>query len=216
MFTGIIQEVGKIEKVTSIGGGKRIGVRAERCASELRINDSVSINGACQTVVERSERSFEVEAVEETLKKTTLGHLRVGDTINLELPLKLGERLGGHLVLGHVDTVGTVSGIDKQESSWIFSVRVPQQYLRYIVDRGSIGVDGVSLTIARSEGDTVFLSIIPHTWDNTSFRNLEIGSSVNLEFDVLAKFVEKLVNKSSDEINGKLFPDESRLRNMGY
>jgi riboflavin synthase len=216
MFTGIIQEIGKIEKLTSFGGGLKIRVLAPRCSAELKINDSVAINGVCQTVVRRSERNFEVEVVEETLKKTTLGQLKVGDRINLELPLRLGERLGGHLVLGHVDAVGTVCGIKKQESSWIFSVRVPSQYLRYIVDRGSITVDGVSLTIARSEGDTIFLSIIPHTWDNTTFQNLRPGSTVNLEFDVLAKFVEKLMNRSPNEVSGKIFPDEAQLRNMRY
>ena len=148
VFTGIIGEVGQVSAAIREGGGLRLRVDAPASAAELRVNDSISLNGACQTVVERTARTFTVQAVEETLSKTTLGEFAPGTEVNLELPLRLNERLGGHLVLGHVDCVGTVSGVDVKESSHIISVSFPPQFAKYVIPVGSIAVDGISLTVA--------------------------------------------------------------------
>lgn len=194
MFTGIIQEVGSVRDIKSIGAGVSLTVEGPRSAHALRVNDSVAINGVCQTVVRRGEEHFEVEAVEETLGKTTIGDLERGDQVNLELALSLGERVGGHLVQGHVDGIGVVIAIEPRVNSWMVTVRIPQNFLRYVVPVGSIAIDGISLTVAQVEGDTVAVSIIPHTIENTNLSRVRTGTRVNLEFDLIGKYVERLVN----------------------
>ncbi|MBX2992195.1 MAG: riboflavin synthase [Bacteroidetes bacterium] len=216
MFTGIIQEVGRVENIQPHGGGIRLSVIGPKSASELSIDDSVSINGVCQTVIGRKGDAFTVEAVEETLLKTTLGHLSLNSLVNLELAMKLDDRLGGHLVLGHVDGVGTVTSVEKKETSSLFTVEIPAQFLRYVIPSGSIAVDGVSLTIARLSGNLVTVSIIPHTFDNTTFRALTSGMSVNLEFDLIGKYIERfmVVRKQVDVGSDPITP--SNLREWGY
>ncbi len=194
MFTGIIQEVGKIAGIKRAGSGLQISIHAPQCWVELNVDDSVAINGVCQTVVAKGDRSFTVEAVEETLSKTTLGQLRESSSVNLELAMKLDDRLGGHLVLGHVDGVGSVLSVERRERSWLIGVRVPEEFLRYVIPVGSIAIDGVSLTVARLHGQVVTVSIIPHTYDNTTFNLLREGMNVNLEFDLIGKYIERLMN----------------------
>jgi len=163
MFTGIIQEMGSVEARTQIGAGVRLRVRAPASARELAVGQSIALNGTCLTVVGRNGSSFELEAVEETLKKTTLGSCEAGDRVNLELPMRLDGRLDGHLVTGHVDAVGEILEIEILETSRLFTLRIPAEFGRYCVETGSIAVDGVSLTIARLAGGRVGISIIPHT-----------------------------------------------------
>lgn len=168
MFTGIIGETGRVTGVISEGGGIRLTVEAPASASELRVNDSVSLNGACQTVIARSPRTFTVQAVEETLSKTTLGEFVPGTEVNLELPVRLNERLGGHLVLGHVDCVGTIAGVEVKESSHLVRISFPHLYGKYVIPVGSIAVDGISLTIASAAGNEFEVSVIPHTLSKTT------------------------------------------------
>ena len=215
MFTGLIEEIGIIEAVESIGGGIRFRVQAPQSAAELAVNDSVSINGVCQTVVCKLNASVDVEAVEETLKKTTLGALRPKSKVNLELPVRLNERLGGHLVLGHVDAVGEVSAIEPLESSWMFTVNIPREFKHYLVRTGSIAIDGVSLTVAELRGDCIRVSIIPHTMENSIFQEYEIGSRVNLEFDVIGKYIERMMSVGKDPPE-KQFLTEKHLRDLGF
>jgi riboflavin synthase len=215
MFTGIIEEIGLVEQIVSLGDGRRIHICAPRSSQELQINDSVAINGVCLTVVKKQSEVIETVAVEETLKKTTLGGLSVGGSVNLELPMRLNERLGGHLVLGHVDSIGTVSNIERRETSWMFTVQIPHQYSRYVVQVGSIAIDGVSLTVAEIEGDLVRVSIIPHTMENTIFQHYAIHDTVNLEFDIVGKYIERLTI-GEKIIVGKPFPTEQELRELGY
>ncbi len=215
MFTGLVEEIGVIESVRSIGGGIRIRIHAARTAHELAVNDSVSINGVCQTVVASSEASFEVEAIEETLKKTTFGTLQSDARVNLELPLKLTERLGGHLVLGHVDSVGQITEIEPRESSWIFRITVPQLFTHYLVRTGSIAIDGVSLTVAELRGNCVSLSIIPHTMENTIFQYYKANDPVNLEFDVIGKYIERMMSVGKEPPE-KQFLTEKHLRELGF
>ena len=216
MFTGIIEELGKIENVRTTGGGLRLRVLAPGSAGELRVNDSVSINGVCQTVMAKNQDSFEVEAVEETLKKTTLSSLRAGYRINLELPLKLNDRLGGHLVLGHVDTVGRITRIEAKESSWLFETQIPREFLKYVVPVGSIAIDGVSLTIAGIQDDSVHVSIIPQTMENTIFKFYKINDPVNIEFDIIGKYIDRLRPESGATLEEKVFLSEDHLRELGY
>lgn len=212
MFTGIIEEMGEVENIVSIGGGIRLRVRSPRSSAELQVNDSVAIDGVCQTVIFKSDAAFEVIAVEETLKKTTLGFLHPGAAVNLELPMRLNERLGGHLVLGHVDTVGEITALETRESSWMFTIAIPQDFMKYVIPVGSIAVDGVSLTVAQLREDGIGISIIPHTMEHTTFQFRKIGDKVNLEFDVLGKYVERLL--ASKEGEGRL--SEKLLRELGY
>ena len=212
MFTGIIEEVGTIERIESMGKGIRLTVSAATSSAELHVNDSVSINGVCETVVSRTEQTFTVEAVEETLKKTTFGSLKKNESVNLELPMRLNERLGGHLVLGHVDAVGKISGVETRENSWMFSITIPMQFVKYVVPVGSIGIDGVSLTVAELESNVIKVSIIPHTWDNTIFHHYKQGAEVNLEFDVVGKYIERMIPEGS----AKKFFTEEQLRELGY
>ena len=193
MFTGIVEEIGTVAAARKSGGGIRLAIEAPRSARELSVNDSVAVSGVCQTVVARRGHTFEMTAVEETLRKTTLGALRKGSRVNIELPMRLNERLGGHLVLGHVDAVGNITGIEERASSRHISVRVPQRFLQYIVPIGSIAVNGVSLTIAEVEGDILRVTIIPHTLEQTTFGSAKAGDLVNLEFDVVGKYCERLM-----------------------
>ena len=198
MFTGIIEEIGVIERRESAGTGIKLRIRAPRSAQELNIHDSVSINGVCHTVTWRDDHSFDVESVEETLKKTSIRGLHPGNQVNLELPMRLNERLGGHLVLGHVDATGIVKEIEKREGSWFVWIDLPESFKRYLVRVGSISIDGVSLTIAEMNDDAIAVSIIPYTMEHTIFRWYKKGSIVNIEFDIIGKYLSKLLVISQD------------------
>jgi riboflavin synthase len=193
MFTGIIQEIGTVLDATPSGGGIQFTIDAPYCSAHLDVSESVSINGVCQTVVKKGIGSFQVTAVEETLSKTTFVRLKPRAVVNLELPLQLGDRLGGHMVLGHVDCVGTIRAIVERDSSKLFEIATPDAYLRYVVPVGSIAVDGVSLTVASIEQESFTVSIIPHTADKTIFGGYTAETEVNLEFDVIGKYVERLL-----------------------
>jgi len=215
MFTGLIEEVGTIENIHSMGGGIRIRVRAAQSARELAVKDSIAINGVCLTVVSRTESTFDVEAVEETLKKTTFDALQADMRINLELPMRLNERLGGHLVLGHVDAVGEITAIERRENSWMFRFAIPQQFTHYLVRTGSVAIDGVSLTVAELRGNAAAVSIIPHTMENTIFQFYKPNDPVNLEFDVIGKYVERMLWTGKD-LPEKQFLTEKHLRDLGF
>lgn len=194
MFTGLIEEIGIIKAIKPIGGGRRVIVEAKKIMDDLKIDDSISLNGTCQTVVSRTDRTFDVEAVEETLTKTTFLKFYPGKKINLERAARLGDRMGGHLVQGHVDCTGKVSEIRKLSTGINLWITYPTEYSQYLVMTGSICIDGVSLTIARLEATKFMVSIIPHTWEMTTFKELIIGSEVNIEFDIIGKYVEKIMS----------------------
>lgn len=202
MFTGIIQEIGTVASVVRKSGGVRLSIQALASAAETSIDDSVAISGVCQTVVAKGTDTFEVEAVEETLRKTTMGLLRVSDRVNLELAVRMGDRFGGHLVQGHVDCVGHVERVEKLPMSWLVHVRFPKEFERYVVPVGSIAVDGVSLTVASVEGAEFMVSVIPHTLEKTTLADARPGMAVNLEFDIIGKYVERLVLKGGEKGGG--------------
>lgn len=205
MFTGLIEEVGKVTSIVSIGGGKRITIAANKIMNDVKIDDSVAINGTCQTVVKVTGNEFQVEAIEETLKKTTLNSFNVGEKVNLERAAQLGSRLGGHLVQGHVDCTGTVLSITEKETEVQIWIEFPIEFQKYIIPVGSIAVNGVSLTVAQVRNNSFMLTIIPHTWKVTILYMLKPGSKVNLEFDLIGKYIENMLKygKSEDNIQKK-------------
>jgi riboflavin synthase len=213
MFTGIIQEIGTVAETRRIGGGKRISIHAPSTSSALAVHDSVAVNGVCLTVVGRNSRRFTAEAVEETLRKTTLGLLAPSAEVNLELAMKMSDRLGGHIVLGHVDGVGTIAGVQKQASSWLISVKYPLEFARYIIPVGSIALDGISLTIAAAQKGRFTVSIIPYTLEHTTLKHARPGGKVNLEFDLIGKYLENFVKYGKGGGDATL---TEKLRDWGY
>ena len=192
MFTGLIEEIGIIKSVAVIGNNRRLKVQASKIVSDVNIDDSVSINGACQTVIKHDANSFEVVAVQETLLKTTLGNFKVGSVVNLERAMRLGDRLGGHLVQGHVDCVGRIIKIEPASGSWQVWVEFPSGYSQYVIPVGSVCIDGISLTVARVEKNRLMVAIIPHTFEFTTLQKTRTGDFVNIEFDILGKYIEKM------------------------
>ncbi|HUI11696.1 MAG TPA: riboflavin synthase [Bacteroidota bacterium] len=215
MFTGIITEVGRVEAVKREGGSNVITVRAPRSAPELRVDDSVAVSGVCLTVIARTAVAFTAQAVEETLLKTTLGALEKGSAVNLEMPLRLSDRLGGHIVLGHVDCVGRVSAVEARETSTLLSIGYPAEFARYVVPVGSVALDGISLTIAAAGGSVFTVSVIPHTLAATTLGRAAAGARVNIEFDILGKYVERLAAGEQGNHPASTLSAE-KLREWGY
>lgn len=200
MFTGIIEELGKLKGISKGTWFKRIEVQAEKVLEDLKVGDSVNINGACQTVVELKSNSFVVEAVEETLKRTNLGQLKPKDQVNLERSLRLSDRLSGHILTGHVDCKGRIKSITQIGDFWRFEFSLPETYLTYIVEKGSVGVEGISLTVVDVLKDSFSVSVIPFTFAQTNLSKKREGDSVNIEVDLLGKFVKRFLDiKSSKE-----------------
>ncbi len=192
MFTGIIETLGKVEKIEKDGGNLHITVRAE-ITSELKIDQSVSHNGVCLTVVSLDGDNYTVTAIEETLSKTNLGELKVGDEVNLERAMVLGARLDGHIVQGHVDQTAVCQSIDQKDGSWIYTFEYNPHVNNVTIEKGSITVDGVSLTVVNSQKNSFSVAIIPYTYEHTRFHAYKVGSIVNLEFDVVGKYVSRLL-----------------------
>jgi len=191
VFTGLVAGTGTVESLERDGDGMRLRVRSE-LAAELSPGDSVAVNGVCLTALEPDASSFSADVMAETLRRSSLGPLTSGDQVNLELPLRAGDRLGGHVVQGHVDAVGTVELVRGEGFSRVVRIAAPAEALRYVVDKGSIAVDGVSLTVSAVDGDAFEVSLIPETIGRTTLGGVAAGTTVNLEVDVLAKYVEKL------------------------
>jgi len=214
MFTGIITEIGRVAEIRPVGGGVRLIIAAPESTRELHVNDSVSVNGVCQTVIGTKGATFEVEAVEETLRKTTLGTLRPRSPVNLELPVRLNDRLGGHLVLGHVDCSGEIRKVEKKENSWLITIIAPTAFSKYLVPVGSIAVDGISLTVAALNKNEFVVSIIPHTLEKTTISAAREGLMVNLEFDIIGKYIERLLTAGGK--GGESTLNAEKLRQWGY
>ena len=194
MFTGIVEEAGTVQRVRRSAAAARIEIAAGVVLDDLRKGGSIAVNGCCLTAVETGRRAFAADLSPETLARTSLGALAEGDPVNLERPLLPTSRLSGHFVLGHVDGTGTVSALDALDGgNWWMSVHVPGDLLKYLVYKGSVAIDGISLTIASLEGSTIGIAVIPHTYEVTNLRCLRVGDPVNLECDVLAKHVSRLM-----------------------
>jgi len=202
MFTGIIQEIGTIKQIKPLEGGIEVSIGCS-FADTCHVDESIAVNGVCLTVTAYDAHSFTVQAVEETLRKTTTGNLKEGDPVNLERSLTLEKGIEGHLVQGHVDTTGTIAGIEKEGTNWLVTVKYPETHRTMIVGRGSITIEGISLTVAREEDDSFTVAIIPYTWQHTNLQFKKTGDKVNLEFDIIGKYVVRYMAS----IEGKNFSD---------
>jgi riboflavin synthase len=194
MFTGIVEELGTVRRLTHHATGAQMEVQASLVLEDIQVGDSIALNGCCLTVVQVGSESYAVDAVEETLRVTTLGSLQPGDRVNLERSVRLNDRLGGHLVQGHIDAVGTLASREPlADGSVMLRFEAPPDVLRYVVYKGSIAVDGISLTVAALDSTSFSVAIIPHTQSVTTLGFRQPGDQVNLETDVLARYVERLL-----------------------
>ncbi len=218
MFTGIVKDIGTIAAIRSQGTRLCITVRYnnEQEFGDLAIDESVAINGACQTVVALGDKTFDVDTIEETLKKTTLGFFAPGVSVNLERAVRPSDRLGGHFVQGHVDCAGTVLGVYDLGGSREIRIGFPEEYQPFIVPAGSIAIDGVSLTVANVKNDSFSVAIIPYTFENTTINNVKEGDRINLEFDILGKYIAKQQVLLRDAESGSRKISESWLSDLGY
>lgn len=194
MFTGIVEELGEVTRLERKEENLNITVKA-KFTPELKIDQSVAHNGVCLTVVEIDGENYTVTAIQETLEKTSLGELKMGDLVNLERGMKLGDRLDGHIVQGHVDQTAVCTKLLKKEGSWEFSFRYDTEQENITIEKGSITVNGVSLTVVNSKENEFSVAIIPYTFEHTTFKYLREGMTVNLEFDVIGKYVKRLTGK---------------------
>ncbi len=193
MFTGIVEEVGLIHSQKKMGDGIEFIIHAKKVLKSLHIDNSICINGVCLTVVHRNKNGFTVQAVKETLSKTNLGLLKIGSMVNLERSVRLNDRLGGHLVQGHVDITGTVLKVETVKASWMYTVSFQKKHRKNLISVGSITVDGTSLTVARLNRQQFTVAIIPYTFEHTIFNQYKRGSIVNLEFDIIGKYIESII-----------------------
>ena len=215
MFTGIIEETGTVAEFTRQAHGATLKVAAETVLSDLTVGGSIAVSGVCLTATAIQNHSFSAGLSPETLERTNLDGLKPGSKVNLERPLLPTGRLSGHFVQGHVDGVGELASLaEVGDGNWWLRIRVPQELLRYLVYKGSIAIDGISLTVASVEADTIGVAIIPHTYEATSLGELTTGSKVNLECDVIAKHVERLMQSVEFEPRSRLTVDE--LKEQGF
>lgn len=195
MFTGIIQKTGRIDKIECRGNKQYFIVSVENFLKDVKIGDSISCNGACLTIIKKGKNHFTAELMPETLKLTKFSEAKIGDAINLELAVRVGDRLDGHIVSGHIDGVGTVKKMEKEGDYVSFIIGIPAGLSRYIARKGSIALDGVSLTISGVGKDWLKVSLITHTLDVTNFSNLKVGDKVNIEVDLIARYLEAFIKK---------------------
>jgi len=214
MFTGIIEEIGKIQKTHPIAGGLSLNIKAKKITEDISVNDSICVDGVCLTATKINDSGFWVDAVGATLEKSTFAQTKISASVNLERSLRLNDRLGGHLVQGHVNGIGTISEIQKLGKNYLLKISIPEELENYIVKEGSIAVNGISLTIADTIKNNVTISVIPHTWQNTTLQYKRVNDLVNVEIDILAKYVEKLLSKNNG--NTKIDISENWLKELGY
>jgi riboflavin synthase len=195
MFTGIIEATGTIESLDRAADGGRLTVRAPEVAPQLAVANSIAVNGCCLTVVELRDAAFSADLSAETLRRTAFGEMKPGTRVNLERPLRAGSEFGGHFVQGHVDGVGRVTRLVPEGDNWWLSVRVPAEIERYVAMKGSLAIDGISLTVAGCRDGVADIAVIPFTCAHTNVCDLTVGDAVNLECDILAKYVERLLER---------------------
>ncbi len=199
MFTGIVEEIGIVKSLEFKANGAKIVIGCQKVVEDVKIGDSIAIDGVCQTVIAFNSSEFSAEISDETLKVTTLGNLKSGNTVNLERALTLSSRLGGHIVSGHVDCMGEFINIEKLSDFYNLQFEISEEQEKYVVYKGSITINGVSLTVANIVDNIVSVAIIPHTYNNTSLKDLKLGQDVNIETDILGKYVEKFLSAKDNK-----------------
>ncbi len=201
MFTGIIEEIGKIRGIQKGASSAVLSVQASEIMQDVHLGDSVAVNGVCLTVASISPNGFTADVMHETLNRSSLGNLRIGSPVNLERAMPATGRFGGHIVSGHIDGTGTVSDIRRDDSAVWYTIKTSLPIFRYIIEKGSIAIDGISLTVAKVYKDSFSVSIIPHTASLTTLFSRRVGDSVNLENDCIGKYVERLMGKEPQNSN---------------
>lgn len=204
MFTGLIEDVGKVLRLVRTGAGARLVASCCLPLEDIRIGDSVAVNGACLTVVEIAAGTLTFDVSPETVTRTTLGRLLPGSSVNLERALRLGDRLGGHLVSGHVDCIAVISGARDDSGNRIVTFRIPDKYSRYLIEKGSVSIDGISLTVNEVSGEAFSVNIIPHTAQKTTLHLRRQGDEVNIEVDLIGKYVERLLGTASEKVRNEV------------
>lgn len=199
MFTGLVEEIGTISKIRKGINAYQISIEAKYILSDIKLGDSIATNGACLTVVEKNNSNFTVDIMAETVKLTSFDKMKLGDTVNLERAMRLSDRLGGHLVSGHIDGIGKINKIKKEDIANIISIEAPQELLNQMLNKGSIAIDGISLTITHVSSKEFQVSIIPHTSKETTLLKKSIGDLVNLETDMIGKYVLRFLNPDKKE-----------------
>lgn len=204
MFTGIVESMGRVRGIKRGAQSFQIEVQAETILDDVKLGDSISVNGVCLTVTSYDQQHFTADVMPETMDKTTLKHLKIGEYVNLERALRLGDRLGGHIVQGHIDALGIIKAKEKRDIAYIYTIKAPAEVLRYTVPKGSIAVDGVSLTVIDVWVDSFTVSLIPHSAEKTTLGFKNPGDYVNLESDILGRYIEKLLETGGDEKTSSL------------
>ena len=199
MFTGIVEELGNISQIKKTDTGKQFTITAKAIMDDLKVGDSVSLNGVCLTVTTYDESSFNLDLVKETLKKSNLGDLKKGNSVNLERAITLSTRLGGHILQGHVETVGVIMDKVPLGDGATFSVGIDPGFIRYCISKGSIALDGVSLTIASMSENIIKIALIPHTLEMTTLGLKDVGDSLNIETDIIGKYIERLMSFEDED-----------------
>ena len=213
MFTGIIEDKGKVLRIEYRGQEMRLTIELPPHLTELQLGDSININGVCLTVVNKKEQEIELDLSQETLQKSILGEVKEGSQVNLERALRLVDRLGGHIVTGHIDGIGVIAEKRKERDFLQLRIRVPESVSRYVVQKGSIAIDGISLTVNEYQGGEIQMTLIPYTIEKTTLMDKKVGDRVNVETDILGKYVEKLLDRG-DKKSGQV--DLSFLKEHGF
>lgn len=203
MFTGLVEEIGEVLKISKGTNSSKISIKAENILDGVKLGDSIAVNGTCVTVVEFKKNFFTVDVMAETLRMSNLKDLKIGTKVNLERALRLGDRLGGHIVSGHIDGTGKIINIRNEDISTWIDVELSQELLKYVVSKGSITIDGVSLTVAELNKNYFSVSLIPHTKVETILNYKKIGDLVNIECDLIGKYVERMISNSDEKVNDK-------------
>ncbi len=213
MFTGIVEDAGKVFRIEHKGQEKRLILELPRHLTEVQLGDSINVNGVCLTIIGKNEEKVELDLSAETLEKSTLRELKEGDQVNLERALKLTDRLGGHIVTGHVDGIGDI--VEKREERGFLQlrIRIPESVSRYVVQKGSIAIDGISLTVNEYQEGEIRMTLIPYTVEKTTLRQKRVGDRVNLEADILGKYVERFLSRGDKKV-GQV--DLSFLKDHGF
>ena len=201
MFTGLIKEIGSIKKIEEKNGGISVTINAKEILIDSKIGDSISVNGICSTITQQTQSSFTVEYMPETLKKTALKTLTTKSKVNLEPCLTLQDKLGGHIVTGHIDTTGTIKAIEKDKKWQTMTIEFPHEFNKLIIQKGSIALDGISLTLSHISDHTLSVSLIPHTINHTNLKTKKNGDLINIEFDILGKYIERFQKKENGDKN---------------
>ncbi len=216
LFTGLVEEIGKVLKISKGTNSSQITIKAEKVLDDAKLGDSIAVNGTCVTAIDFKEDCFTVDVMAETLRMSNLGNAKMGSMVNLERALRIGDRLGGHIVSGHIDGTGSIVNIHDEDISTWLEIETSSDLLKYIVLKGSVALDGVSLTVADLSEKSFSVSLIPHTKGETILHYKKVGDVINIECDLIGKFVEKMISNSNEQVKNKSNIDSNMLTQYGF